>query len=615
MKLPFTLRKPPTAAALRQESAEADTTAAGQTAIAPTQSTALQNLKKGGKKPAKGKKKRVVAAVLVVALLGGAAVYMLYPKNEETAATYTEETAAKQDIQNVLSATGTLEPLNSYDVTALVTGDVLQCTFDEGDVVEKGQLLYEIDSTDVEDSIEKSKLSLEQSQLSYQSQLEDQADLTVKSKTAGVITEVNVEKGDSVSNGTVIATVRDSSTMTITLPFNSADVQKFYTGETATVTMDGSFETLTGTVTEIDGADTVLEGNQLVRYVEIRVTNPGALSTSASGAATINGIASNAGASFAYNEEKEITAETSGEVTWVIAKGTQVSSSTTVAKLASTDLQTSIRNAEISLESSQISLQNTVDSLQDYEITAPIAGTIVTKNAKVGDTLDSTNGSNTLAVIYDMSKLTFDIALDELDINQVSVGQEVEITVDALDGEEFTGYITKVSVAGTTENGATTYPVTVEIENPPSDLFPGMNVNASIIVAEASDVVAIPVAAVQRGDKVYVKDSDSTSADTQTADTAADATAKAGANDKNAENAMNEIPEGYHAVKVETGISDDSYIEVTSGIAEGDIVYVPQATRDTSSDTQQNQDQMMMGGGMGGEGGPPSGGGGGGGMP
>src|SRR5699024_11869390 len=67
-----------------------------------------------------------------------------------------------------------------------------------------------------------------------------------------------------------------------------------------------------------------------------------------------------------------------------------------------------------------------------------------------------------------LSYLTFDMSLDELDINQVEVGQTVEVTCDSLeDMGTIEGVVTKVSVAGTTSNGVTTYPVTVQIDNPP----------------------------------------------------------------------------------------------------------------------------------------------------
>lgn len=555
----------------------------------------------------KGKKTavRMIAGGLAAAIIGAGAYQVLKPE-DVAAATYTEETAARRDIQNVLSATATLQPLDTYDVTTLVSGEVTSADFEEGDIVEKGQLLYTVDQSDAQNSIDRAQISLQKSKVSYQEQLDTLADLTVTSKWSGVIIEVNVSEGDSIQNNTTIATLRDSDTMLLEIPFNAYDVQNFSIGNAADVTLDGSFETLQGTVTEIDGADTVLDGYQTVRYVTIAVNNPGALSPSAAATATINGIAANSGANFSYNEERILTAETSGKIESLkIKEGDRISAGQTIAQLSSSSLETQIKNSALSIQESEISLQNTMDTLEDYSITAPISGTIITKNTKAGDSIGSGSGSagvSTLAVIYDMSALKFDIALDELDISKVAVGQEVEITVDALDGEVFSGQITNISVAGTTTNGATTYPVTVEIADPPESLLPGMNINASIIVAESENTIAVPSAAVQRGNTVYVKGADTT-AGTQTADDA---------ESEGAPQNSSRVPEGYHAVQVETGIADDHYIEILSGLSEDEVIYVPQIR---VSGSGSGEEQMPMGGGEMPGGGRMPAGGGGGGMP
>ena len=548
------------------------------------------------KKKRRRLKKRVVIPLAVLVVAGGAfgVHHFLTAGQAEAAPTYTESAAGRQDIQLTLSATGTIEPANQYDVTSTVQGEVLSCTFEEGDEVKKGDVLYEIDSTDAENSIEQAQLSLQQSQNSYDQTLESLDDLSVTSKKSGMITELYVEVGDEVQSGATIADVRDSSIMELTVPFNSSDVSSFSVGSSATVTMDSSFETLTGTVTAIDAADTVLDGYQIVRYVTIQVNNPGGLSTSSTATATINGIACNQGATFEYLSESTITSDAAGTVVSLnVSEGSQVSVGSVIATLSSSSVEEQVESSRLSLQQSQLSYQNTVQQLDDYTITAPIDGTVITKNTKVGDTLDTTNGQTTLAVIYDLSYLTFDMSLDELDVNQVEVGQTVEVTCDSLeDVGTIEGVVTKVSVAGTTSNGVTTYPVTVQIDNPPEDLLPGMNVDAVIVVDEATDVIAVLISAVQRGDIVYVKDDTVTITD----GTMVNGTL---------------LPDGWKAVEVETGLSDDNYIEIVSGIEEGDIVYVPEVARDSSDE---EGDMGMMGGGMpsgGGGGGMPSGGGGG----
>ncbi len=569
----------------------------------PDGAAAAPQAKKKRKKP--GKKVVIPAAVAVVAVALIAHHFMAGSKTTEVQ-NYTEAEASRQDIQTTLTGTGTIQPANQYNVTSSVQGDVLACTFEEGDTVKKGDTLYEIDKTDAENQINQAKLQLQQSQNSYNQTVESLNDLNVTSKKSGMITELYVEVGDEVQAGAKIADVCDSSVMELKVPFNAADAAKFGVGAAATVTMDGSFETLTGSVYAIDAAETVLDGYQIVKYVTIRVNNPGGLSTSSAATATVNGVACNQGAAFTYLSESTITAEASGTVTSLLVKeGAQVSNGTVIARLSSTATQNQVSNSKLSLEQQQLSYQNTVDKLDDYTITAPIDGTIITKNIKVGDTLDTTNGQTTMAVIYDLSYLTFDISLDELDVNKVAVGQTVNISCDSLtDAGTFEGTITKVSVAGTTSNGVTTYPVTVQIDDIPDGLLPGMNVDATIVISEAADALAVPVAAVQRGNTVYVKDSSA----------------------KNTDGAMVNgvtLPDGWRAVEVETGLSNDDYIEITSGLSEGDVVYVPQIQIASSSD-----DMMMpggdMGGGPGGDmggvpggGGAPGGGGpgGGGGMP
>lgn len=547
------------------------------------------------KKRRRLKKKAAIPLAVVVAAGGAFGVYhLMNTGNAEAAPTYTESEAVRQDIQLTLSATGTIEPANQYDVTSSVQGEVLSCTFEEGDTVSKGDVLYEIDSTDAESSIQQAQLSLQQSQNNYNQTLESMDDLTVTSQKSGMITELYVEVGDEVQVGATIADVRDSSVMELTVPFNSADVSAFSVGSAATVTMDGSFETLTGTVTAIDAADTVLDGYQIVRYVTIQVSNPGGISPSFAATATVGGVACNQGANFTYRSESTITSSASGTVASLnVGEGAQVEVGTVVATLSSSSVEQQVENSRLSLQQSELSYENTVRQLEDYTITAPIDGTVITKNTQVGDTLDATNGQTTLAVIYDLSCLTFDISLDELDINQVEVGQTVEITCDSLaDAGTFEGVVTTVSVAGTTENGVTTYPVTVQIDNPPEDLLPGMNVDATIVVDEAENAIAVPVSAVQRGDIVYVKDETASNTD----GTMVNGTL---------------LPDGWRAVEVETGLSDENNIEILSGIEEGDIVYVPEVARESSG--EEGEMGMMPGSDMGG--GMPAGEMGGGGMP
>ena len=171
--------------------------------------------------------------------------------------------------------------------------------------------------------------------------------------------------------------------------------------------------------------------------------------------------------------------------------------------------------------------------------------------------------------IASATEASVSINVDELDILSVKEGQTATVTLDALDGQEFEGTITEVSNEVSSGNSSAKYPVTITFEKT-EDMLLGMSASATIHVNEAEDAVLIPVDALQeKGNSTFVytkKDSDG--------------------------NLSGEV-------EVETGISNGSQVEITSGLEEGDTVYYLKAE---SSDTNSGQN---MPGGMDGQGGMP----------
>ena len=546
---------------------------------------------RGDKKPGKKRrwKKFAVAGVALV-VAAGVGWQMLSPgqSSAASATSYTTAEVTRMDVSSSITGSGTLEAADSYSVTTLIEGSILTADFEEGDEVEEGTILYTIDSSDASNSLEQAEISLNQAQRSYNNQLESQEDLTITAPVAGQVYSIDVEVGDDVTAGETVATIRDSQTMSLEVSFPADDASSFYVGQSATVTLDSTFETLTGTISKISGTDTVLTGNVIVRTVTIDVSNPGGLSTEQTASAAVGTATSTASGTFTYKEEETVTAQVSGEVSSIrVSEGDQVSSGQTLIVLTSDDLDDSLQSASESLRNAEISLENQYENLDDYTITSPIKGTIVDKNYNAGET---TEANQVLCTIYDLSYLTMTLSVDELDIASIEVGQSVSIVADAVEDTTYTGTVTKVSVAGTSSGSATTYPVTIRIDET-DGLLPGMSVDATIELASAEDVLAIPSAALNRGDTVLVTaDSPSAANGTLVESTTEDG-------------------EDYYSVEVTTGVSGDDYIEIVSGLQEGDTVaYIP-----TSSSSSEMGMMGGMPGGMGG--GMPGGGGGMGGGP
>ena len=486
--------------------------------------------------------------VPVVVAAAAGAVFLISGGGNKAASrdvTYAETTPVRQDVSNSLSGTGTLNPANTYTVKSLVDGKILTGGFEEGDKVEEGDVLYTIDSSDASTNLEKASIALQQAQRSYDKTVDLQY---VRAEVDGTVSSLKVAKGDQVTSGQEVAVIRDSSKMLLNLLFPAADAANFSVGQSADVMLDGTFETLKGTITAITGTDELSTGNLLARTVTIRVNNAGGLTTAQAATASVNGVSSIASATFAYQAERTLTAQAGGTVSAInVQEGDAVSKGDILIELTGDDLTESIQSASESLRSAEISMQNQQDNMSNYTITSPISGTIIEKDAKQGDAL--TSGS-TLCVIYDLSYLEMVINVDELQIGALSVGQKVQITADAVADKTYVGTVTRVSMKGSSSGGTTTYPITIRIDNT-DGLRPGMNANAEIVVAEASNALVVPNAAVIRGGYVLVSKKSPSAA-----------------------NAVEDMdaPEGYVYVKVETGVSDDSYTEIKSGLQEDDTV-------------------------------------------
>ena len=495
--------------------------------------------------------------VACVAVLGG--WFILRPDRAQDAnvdVNYVQTTPEKRDLSNSLSGTGTLNPANTYNVKSLVAGKVLTSTIEEGDIVEEGTVLYTVDASDATTKAEQASITLQQAQRSYDKTVDRQY---VRAEVAGVVATLKVAKGDEVTSGQEVAVIRDSSKMVLHLEFPAADAAAFSVGQSAEVTLDGTFETLTGTVTAVTGTDTLSTGNLLTRTVTITVRNAGGLTTAQAATATINGVSCIAAKCFEYQAERTLTTLAAGTVTAInVQEGGAVNKDDIVLQISGEDLTEAIQSAAETLRSAELNMDNLQEAMNNYTVTSPISGTIIEKNAKAGDAL--TAGAD-LCTIYDLSYLVMVINVDELQVSDVSVGQSVQVTADAVPDKTYTGTVTRVSMKGSSNGGTTTYPVTVRIDET-EGLRPGMNANAEIVIAEAKNALAVPNAAIVRGGYVLVTQ-DSPSA-------------------VNADPGMI-APDGYVYVPVKTGVSDDNYTQIVSGLTGNDTVAYDSAAASTDT--------------------------------
>ncbi|MGI6012221.1 MAG: biotin/lipoyl-binding protein [Ruminococcus sp.] len=150
-------------------------------------------------------------------------------------------------------------------------------------------------------------------------------------------------------------------------------------------------------------------------------------------------------------------------------------------------------------------------------------------------------------------RMAISISVDELDINSVSEEQTAEVTLDAIEGETFSGTVTKVNqTSSSASGGVAKYTVIVSVSKT-DEMKEGMNASAVIVVEQKEDVLTLPVEALQEsGDEVFVytrrEDDGTLSGERQ----------------------------------VTTGISDGSTVEITEGLSEGDTVYYERIGSDST---------------------------------
>ncbi len=571
----------------------------------------------------------IIAVVLIIALVSVVA-FGKRGKKEETEKAYIEVQAAVGNITETIEQSGVVEPYERYEITALVKGEIIASPFEEGDQVKEGDTLYQIDDEDAQLNMEKAQMSLEEA-------TENVNNLNIYAPASGKLTDFNIKLGDNIGSS-VIGKINNTDKLPIDIPFSTEDFNKISVGDKVTATSALYMTTLSGTVTHkyTAPAGSGTEGS-IIRNIEIEIDNPGALSEGTTFAATVHtgsGNVNSAGSGVIEGgTTTSLRAEVSGEVSYIgVKNGDYVSKGQLIARLTNRALVNSQKSSRLNVKSTQKTLDN-------YNITSPISGTVITKNSKAGDKMDNVNASKVMMVVADMSKMKFTITVDELDIADIKLGQTAIVRADAISDQTFEAKVTTIASEGVSSgDGVTTFTVELTIDEP-GELKSGMNVNANILINEAHNVITIPEDALMsvRGKNASVlvksdrnKKSEQTDAkkdenkrfETESKmpdgeknnfasqsgqnqqkeeNNKTNSQGSNGTNFGNAGKGNSNIPDGYEIRRVVIGVSDGTNIEVVSGLSEGETVaYIPTTASSGNPFMRMMSGGIMPGGMMGG---------------
>jgi HlyD family secretion protein len=565
-----------------------------------------------------GKVIKYAVIVLVIALIASGGYYGYSKMTAAGVSTIIREATAqvvRGELAVTISGTGTVQPISIYEIVPLVKGNIIEAPFEEGDQVKEGDLLYRIDDSDLSYNIQKAQNNIEKMKINNEATVESLKDLVIYAPCDGRLTEFSFKKGDEVNSNEKIADVINDKQIIAKVPFHEPQAKKISIGQKAQLAITDNMWYIDGEVTDISSTPRPVAGGGPVYDVEITIDNPGAFSEGMEVTGIIKApdgdLHGTSKATTEYVDNESVLAKTSGNVKEVYVKnGEWVKKGQRILELENNSIHNTIYKNSLDLEDSKLSLEAQKKQLNDYYIVSPIDGTVIQKDYKLGDTVNSGNNSTKLMTIADMSKMVFTIEVDELDIAKIAEGQKVDVTADALPNEKFEGEVTKVSVLGNTQNGVTTYPVEVTISTP-GKLRPGMNVNAKIMVESKKDVLYVPMSAVtMAGDKAFVRVKSDGDAAPKRGNDGQQPGERFNSPKNVQQNAVlgsakdlgqqGAAQDGRQLREVVVGINNEDYIEIISGISEGEIVYLPSVSAGSLQTGRMQGGMGFPGGGMGG---------------
>lgn len=524
----------------------------------------------GPKKKKKNRKKlvkRVIAWVLVLALvIGGVFAWKKFFGGEDAGdSEYLTDFAYIGSITSTVSGSGVALAKNSDSLTLVNGGLVKEVLVSEGETVTAGQQLYIVDSTKAEKTLADAQKQYDLALRELEDMREAVNDPNVRAPFSGMLLDVaDLKAGDELSAGTRIATIVDDQTLTLSLYFSYAYENDIRVGQKAAISIPSAMAQVDGKVSEIHKVRRVSEEGAKLFEVVFSVANPGSLTEGMTATAVLTTSGGEAvypyeSGTLTFSRTEEITASVSGTVSSAALYNYDgVSSGEKLVGVTVESVEDAVTALEEAAESKKKAVDEAQAALDALNGIAPIDGTVMSLGIYEG--MEAPVG--TVAVnISDTSTMIINAQIDEMHVSQIKQGMMVDINQW---GNTTFGTVESVSLSGEYSNGSSTFPVVITVDNYDGMLMSGSYVDYSFAASQSDNCLLIPIQCVR-----YVDTGEGVSSSVVFVRA-----------DEQPENAIDlgdsfgeEIPEGFWAVPVETGLSDTYHVEITSGLEEGAEVF------------------------------------------
>jgi RND family efflux transporter MFP subunit len=401
------------------------------------------------------KRNRIIIGVVAIVVVVGIAFILFQRSTPSSTSSVRVQTTAVQrgTLVATVSAAGNVSAPKSASIAFQVSGRVAQVPIQIGDSVKKGQVLLQLDTTDLDLALKTAKTNLASATTNLE---QTKANLQFALRTA----QANLDNSKTALDAAKAQNAQSSN------PIVSAKAQL----DKATIAL----QTAQGAYDRIAWRGDVSLTQQATDLQNATVDYRSAVANYNMTIATINDSA----LKVAQNNYDK---------------------STVALEQAQKNMDTQLRTAQATVDSAQVAVDQAQRNLDNARIVAPFDGSISALNFSAGDLTNSPSASlgtaaksGTAVSILDLSSLQIKVTIAEVDIAKIQVGQSAQITMDALPGNTYAAKIIQIGPVGAVTQGVVNYPVTAVITNNDGQVKPGMTANLAITVERRDNVLLVP---------------------------------------------------------------------------------------------------------------------------
>lgn len=538
-----------------------------ETAPVPETAAAAEPAKaKGGKWKNMPRKKRrriirwcVILAILAVA---GVLLFKLFGGKKEQEKQVVTDVVQYGSITATVEGSGMTKAKSSESISITTPGTVMEVLVTEGQEVTVGTPLFTVDSPAAQAAVQKARSQVDGFEKQLSAAQKDIAGLNLAASYPGKLMEVaTLNPGDIISKGQTVAKLNDDTRLRLEQYYSYAYAGELKAGQTVDVSIPALMTTIPGRVEAVHMVSRITPEGSKLFSAEIILENEGALTAemTASATAVVNGetVYPYEPGKLEYYRTGELKSTVNGTViSSDLVNYLQVSAGQVLVRIDGEDSESEIFTIQQSLEAAREELEKAETNLANCNAVAPIDGKVIGLTIQPGDEV---NTQQPILTISDTRSLIVNATVDERNISYIKPGTMVNLDQW---GTPAMGMVETVSLSSTVNNGVATYPMVVSMDNSEGTIQVNSNIQYSLVASQNDNCLVLPIQAVRT---VSLEDG-----------TAATVVYVSGDRPENAlENVMvdEEIPDGFWAVPVEIGISDNYNVEIKSGVEEGTEVF------------------------------------------